>query len=332
MIKRIFSLLLVYALLAVTAVPAQAGTPVNIGYQGVLCEIATYIAVEKGFFKEEGLDVTLVKGDWNTLKDGISSGKIQAGQGLLMNWLKPIEQGIDVKLTMGLHTGCLKIIAAKGAGITSVTQLKGKRVGVPAIGSSQHLLTYRATALAGLNPEKDIQWRIFPMAELKIALEKGEVDAVAVADPVGAIIERDVPSVTIVDTAKTKPYADEYCCLLGINGKLVKTNPELAARITRAYAKSALWISRNRAEAAEIITAKKYIPIDKDFAGVIVEHYDYQPSANAAQSAVLYASRELKKVGILSASTDPEQFAKYTFAELPGLEKYKDVKRNYGKY
>jgi NitT/TauT family transport system substrate-binding protein len=332
MIQRIFSLLLVYALLATAAIPANAGTPVNIGYQGVLCEVTTYIAVEKGFFKEEGLDVTLVKGDWNTIKDGIASGKLQAGQGLLMNWLKPIEQGIDVKLTMGLHTGCLKIIAAKSAGVTSVTQLKGKRVGVPSFGSSQHLLTYRATALAGLNPEKDIQWRIFPLAELKIALEKGEVDAVAVSDPIGAIIERDVPSVTLIDTAKTKPYSDEYCCLLGINGKLVKTNPELAAKISRAYAKSALWISRNRAEAADIVTANKYIPIDKDFAAQIVEHYDYQPSTNAAKTAVLFASKELKKVGILAASTDPERFAKYTFAELPGLDQYKNVKRNYGKY
>jgi len=334
MIKKFCALVMVYTFLTITAIPAaNAGTPVNIGYQGVLCEIATYIAVEKGFFAEEGLDVTLVKGDWNTVKDGLAAGKLAAAQGLLMNWLKPIEQGLDVKLTVGVHTGCLKIISSKASGITAVTQLKGKRVGVPSIGSAPHLLAFRATAIAGLSPEKDIQWKIFPPAELKIALEKGEVDAVAVADPIGAIIEKGVPgAVTLVDSAKTKPYVDEYCCLIGVNGKLVRENPELAAKITRAFAKSAKWISLNRAEAAAIITEKKYVPIDKDFAAQIVEHYDYQPSTNAAKSAVLYAAKELKKVDILAPSTDPEKLAKFVFADLPGLDQYKNIKRNYGKY
>lgn len=335
MLKKLTSLALTYVLLTVFALPVTAfaaDDKINIGYQGVLCEIPTYIALEKGFFKEEGIDVTLIKGDWNTVKDGVSSGKIHAAQGLLMNWLKPIEQGVDVKLTIGLHTGCLKIISSQASGIKDLASLKGKRIGVPAFGSAPHLIAYRALARAGVNPETDVQWKVYPTPELKIALEKNEVDAVAVADPVGAVIEKDVASVTLLDSAKSKPYADEFCCALGVSGKLVKSNPELAARISRAFAKASLWISENRAEAADIIVAKKYVPIDKEFVAEILKHYDYRPAVDDARKAFAEASQELKEVGLLAASTNPEALAKFGFVELKGLEDYKVAPQRYGSY
>lgn len=335
MLRKLTSLALAYVFMTVLAVPAHvwaADEKINIGYQGVLCEIPTYIALEKGFFKEEGLDVTLIKGDWNTVKEGTSAGKIHAAQGLLMNWLKPIEQGIDVKLTIGLHTGCLKVIASEKSGIKDIASLKGKKIGVPAFGSAPHLIAYRAVARAGLNPETDVQWKVYPTPELKIALEKNEVEAVAIADPVGAIIEKDVPSLTLLDSAKSKPYADEFCCALGINGKLVKSNPALAAKISRAYAKASLWISENRAEAADIITAKKYVPIDKEFAAQVLQHYDYRPSVDDAKKALADASKELKEVGLLASSTNPERLAKFAFVELKGLDSYKETPKRYGSY
>lgn len=334
MLRKLTSLALAYVMLAVFALPNTvfaANDKINIGYQGVLCEIPTYIALEKGFFKEEGLDVTLIKGDWNTVKDGVSAGKIHAAQGLLMNWLKPIEQGLDVKISIGLHTGCLKIITTEKSGITNLAGLKGKKVGVPAFGAAPHLIAYRAIARVGLNPETDVLWKVYPAAELKIALEKNEVDAVSVADPVGAIIEKDVASRTLLDSAKDKPYADEYCCALGVNGKFVKSSPEVAARISRAYAKASLWISENRAEAADIIVTKKYVPVDKEFVVEVLKHYDYRPSVNDARYALGLAAKELKEVGLLSASTNTEALAKFGFVELKGLDEYKEAPKVKGK-
>jgi hypothetical protein len=57
--------------------------------------------------------------------DAVSTG---GGPGILFQWLKPIEQGLNVKLTSGLHEGCLRFVTPKDSGITSLSQAKGKTI------------------------------------------------------------------------------------------------------------------------------------------------------------------------------------------------------------
>src|SRR5881409_4471259 len=80
---------------------------VRVGYIGLTCEAPIFTAVEKGFFKEEGLEVSLVKCDWKNYKDVLALGGYDVTHHLVMYFLKPIEQGLDVKFTGGIHRGCL---------------------------------------------------------------------------------------------------------------------------------------------------------------------------------------------------------------------------------
>jgi len=89
--------------------------------------LSIFSAVENGFFKEEGLDVTLIKSDWKTYKDSLALGGYDITQHLVMYFLKPIEQGLDVKFLGGIHTGCLRVQAAAKSEIHSVADLRGKR-------------------------------------------------------------------------------------------------------------------------------------------------------------------------------------------------------------
>ena len=50
---------------------------------------------------------------------------------LIMYFLKPIEQGLDVKFTGGIHRGYLRVQAATKGNIQTVQDLRGKRIGVP---------------------------------------------------------------------------------------------------------------------------------------------------------------------------------------------------------
>ncbi len=52
---------------------------VRVGYIGLTCEAPIFTAVEKGFFKEEGLDVSLVKCDWKNYKDVLALGGYEFG-------------------------------------------------------------------------------------------------------------------------------------------------------------------------------------------------------------------------------------------------------------
>src|SRR6516162_1509662 len=62
----------------------QEGATVRVGYIGLTCEAPIFTAVEKGFFKEEGLDVSLVKCDWATYKDSLALGSYDVTHHLVM--------------------------------------------------------------------------------------------------------------------------------------------------------------------------------------------------------------------------------------------------------
>src|ERR1700755_2642925 len=90
--------------------PADS-SKIRVGYIGLTCEAPIFTAVEKGFFKEEGLDVELVRCEWATYKDALALGRFDITHHLVMYFLKPIEQGLDVKFTAGIHRGCLRVQA-----------------------------------------------------------------------------------------------------------------------------------------------------------------------------------------------------------------------------
>src|SRR6266540_3536338 len=69
-------------------------TKVRVGYIGLTCEAPIFSAVEKGFFKEEGLEVSLVKCEWANYKDVLALGGYDVTHQLVMYFLKPIEQGL----------------------------------------------------------------------------------------------------------------------------------------------------------------------------------------------------------------------------------------------
>src|SRR5438874_10474953 len=96
-----------------------------------------------------------------------------------MYFLMPIEQGLDVKFTGGIHRGCLRVQAAKNGSVNSITDLRGKRIGVPGMGTPPFIFANRVLGAHGIDASKEITWRVFPAGELGLALDKGEVDAVA---------------------------------------------------------------------------------------------------------------------------------------------------------
>src|SRR5215213_9730781 len=110
-------------------------TKIRVGYIGLSCEAPLFTAVEKGFFKEEGLEVEMVRCQWAQYKDVLALGGFDITHHLVMYFLKPIEQGMDVKFTGGVHRGCLRVQAPKNSDVNSVNDLKGKRIGVPGMGT-----------------------------------------------------------------------------------------------------------------------------------------------------------------------------------------------------
>jgi NitT/TauT family transport system substrate-binding protein len=298
---------------------AGASNRIRVGYIGLTCEAPIFSAVEKGFFKEEGLEVDLVKCEWANYKDVLALGGYDITHHLVMYFLKPIEQGLDVRFTAGIHKGCLRVQASTKGEIRTVQDLRGKRIGVPGMGTPPFIFANRVLGANGIDPSKDVTWRVFPAGELGLALDKGEVDAVANAEPIGSLLLADGKVRNVADQAADMPYKDEYCCAVIVNGKYLAANPKNAAAATRALLKGAKWVEANPAAAARLSVEKKYLASNPELNTVALSHLRYVPSVSGAEDAVKSASAEMKVAGMLSPSTDVAALAKKAFVHLEGV-------------
>jgi NitT/TauT family transport system substrate-binding protein len=292
---------------------------VRIGYIGLTCEAPIFMAMEKGFFKEEGLEVEMVKCEWANYKDVLALGGFDVTHHLIMYFLKPVEQGLDVKFTAGIHRGCLRVQAPFNGSIRSIQDLRGKRIGVPGMGTPPFIFANRVLGANGIDPSKEITWRVFPAGELGLALDKGEVDAVADSEPIGSLLIAQGKVRNVADQAQDAPYKDEYCCAVLANGKYLAKNPKATAAATRALLKGAKWVETNPAAAARLSVQKKYLASNPELNTVAISHLRYIPSIAGAERAVQSAAAEMKKAGMLSASTDVSELAKRAFVHLDGV-------------
>jgi NitT/TauT family transport system substrate-binding protein len=292
---------------------------IRVGYIGLTCEAPIFTAVEKGFFKEEGLDVSLVKCEWANYKDVLALGGFDITHHLVMYFLKPIEQGLDVKFTAGIHRGCLRVQAAVNSSIHSVKDLRGKRIGVPGMGTPPFIFANRVLGANGIDAGKEITWRVFPAGELGLALDKGEVDAVADSEPIGSLLLAEGKVKNVADQAADNPYKDEYCCAVIVNGKFLAANPKAAAAATRALLKAAKWVEVNPAAAARLSVEKKYLASNPELNTVAISHLRYVPSVSGAEAAVNSAAAEMKTAGMLSPTTSVPDLAKRAFTHLDGV-------------
>jgi NitT/TauT family transport system substrate-binding protein len=299
--------------------PGTASNKIRVGYIGITCEAPIFAAVEKGFFKEEGLDVELVKCQWAQYKDVFALGGFDVTHHLVMYFLKPMEMGMDVKFTGGIHRGCLRVQSWTKGNIHTVEDLRGKRIGVPGMGTPPFVFASRVMGAHGIDATKEVEWKVFPAGDLGLALQRGLVDAVADSEPIGSLLLADGTVRNVADQATDPPYRDEYCCAVLVNGKFLEKNPKAAAAATRALLKAAKWVDTNPVAAARLSVEKKYILSDPELNAVALSHLHYLPSVSGAEKAVASAAEEMQRAGMLAPRTDVKELSAKAFAHLDGV-------------
>ena len=293
---------------------------IRIGNGPGICAAPVFVAYEKNFFKEEGLDAEIILADWDFITEGLALGKIDATQSMVMTYLKPIEQGLDLKFTAGVHKGCMHLLTAKDSSLSKPEDLKGKRIGVQGMGVSPWFFAARVLGSLGMDIKGDVEWKIYPVAELKLALEKNEVDAISVLESTGESLLSEGFAKDIVNSATDAPYKDEYCCVVIVSGQLIRSDPDTAARLTRAILKAAKWVSTNPQSAAEICVEKKYVSGTVELNARALVHLNYIPSVEGGAEATKTAASAMQKAGILEASTDLNALVDRAFVRLPTLD------------
>jgi NitT/TauT family transport system substrate-binding protein len=333
MFKRILSVALLLTL-AITSLVACADKidaasakelkKIQLNKSTSLCGIPTLVAYENGYFAEEGYDVELITADSETRKLGLNNGTLPVA-----NWdyayFPSIENGLGIVVVDGLHRGCITIVVPKDSPIQNVQDLRGKKIAIEELGGTEAQVTIVWLETNGIKAAANQEVELIPYGDGNLELEaakKGEVDAVAIWDPIGAIAVKNQGFRKIFDLHDTDPFAGRYCCFLMASTKILKEDPEQIASLLRAYHKAQNWIHDNPEGAAKIVTEKKYVNIDDiDLAVALIKNYDYPTYADRAAGTtniyedVEYFSQKLIDLGFLKA-TNAKEVAQKIYAEV----------------
>lgn len=291
---------------------SSEATHLRLIYSPSLCAAPMYIAIENGYFEDENLDIEQVTVDAAHVSEAIGADQVDVGMGLIGKLLQPIENGLPIKFTTGLHTGCTKLLIPGDSDIKSIADLKGKKIGVPGLADAATVVSKRSLSAAGIGVTEqnmEVEFSVYSRNDLPQALENGAVDAIALGDPTASIAEEQYGLTALIDTATDPEYKDEYCCAAFVTSKLAAENPEAAAAFTRAVQKASQWVQENPDETAKIIVGKQYVSGDVDFCAQILKTYNYKPSVQGGYDAVKRNADELTQIGVLKEGTDAQKFA-----------------------
>jgi NitT/TauT family transport system substrate-binding protein len=271
-----------------------------------ICTAPLPVAIDRGIFAQHGLKVELINFGSSTeqLLEGIATGKADAGIGMALRWLKPLEQGFDVRITAGTHGGCMRLLAAQDAGIADLAGLRGKVVGISDMASPAKNFFSIGLAKRGIDPNKDVQWRQFPADLLGLALQKGEVQVIADGDPnIWLIRERD----KLVEIASN--LSDEY-------RNLIRQDRPAATALTAALLEAADWTAHHPDEAAAVF-AQYSTASQADLSAMLRSHtHHHHPIGDDLKREIALYADELKLVSVLKPSTDSAKFSEKVFADV----------------
>jgi NitT/TauT family transport system substrate-binding protein len=283
-----------------------------------ICTVGVPVAKAKGYFSKRNLDVELINfgGSTDQLLEAIATGKADAGVGMALRWLKPLEQGFDVRITTATHGGCMRLLAATGSGITSLKTLKGKTIGVADLGAPDKNFFSIRLAKLGLDPAKDVDWRVFPADLLPVALQKGEIQAFTLGDPLAWVI-RDRDGLTEVANNLDGEYAHRACCVLGVRGSLIRDDRPAAAAVTEAILEAQEFVFAHPDEAAVIFAPNSPIAKPEQLAAMLRSHtHGYHPIGADLRHEIALYTDELKGISVIKRSTNSEKFSAKVYADV----------------
>jgi len=235
---------------------------------------------------------------------------------MALRWLKPLEQGFDVRITTAIHGGCMRLLASKASGITRLEDLKGKTIGASDMAAPDKNFFSIRLAKLGIDPLADVEWKVYPADLLAVALRKAEVQAFTLGDPLGWVI-RDRDGLTEVATNLDAAYAHRACCVLGVRGSLTRDDRAAAAAVTEALLEAQAFVVANPDEAAAVFAP--YAPAAKpdQLAAMLRSHtHGHHPvGADLRQEIAAYVA-ELQAISVIKPSTNPDKFADKVYADV----------------
>jgi len=264
--KRFVSVLLM-VFLVMTAGQALSAEKVTIGHLAIVPSLPTYVAMEKGFFAQEGLEVELVPFQSGTdIVDALVAGRIDANcmSAITGHWFaaQAVPDKFKIFLVYAADStvdNTMVVVVKKDSPLKDLKGLKGKKVGTFPGATSVALA--KAVIRTKLAPETVIFTEIAP-PNIVPALAAGQIDAFFSPEPFGMIA---------VYQGIGRYLIKSPCTLLGLkkgivggafsfSAKFLRERPEVAKKVKAAIEKGVDYIKANEQEARGYLSKYAQLP------------------------------------------------------------------------
>jgi len=224
--------------------------------------LPTWVAEEKGFFKEEGITevkILAFRGDADVVQ-ALAAGSVDLNIASLTGLVTTIGAGQKFRAVWaGYNMPIFEWYAQPK--YKSIAETKGGRYGISKFGAMTDFLTRYALRKAGLNPEKDVNiLQIGPDAQNLAALLAGQLDATILSIPFSYMAaEKGLVKVMSQRENVSPDYPTHV-----VYGKedFIAKNPNTVKACLRATGKAIDWIRANPEDAAQLASKQLKLTID----------------------------------------------------------------------
>jgi len=229
------------------AIGAQARN-VTLSYSAVsMTWFPVKVAVEKGFFRSEGLEPQLIQMNGNVATVALANGYVDFSLNI-SPVLNGAMQGLGTKLVAALNTRPLFALVVRPE-ITSAAELRGKTFAVASFGNTQAILTEKHLQHLGLRKGEYHLLALGATPARVAAMEKNIAQGSLMPLPINVQLEnRGYRLLGNTADIVVNPIAG-----LGVNDDKIKRDPDLIKRVIRATLRSLQLLQSNPKETVKIL-------------------------------------------------------------------------------
>jgi NitT/TauT family transport system substrate-binding protein len=275
-------------------------TTIRLAFYTAICFAPLDVTEE--LLRAEGFtDIQYVKAEGGfSAPQMIASGDVDFGASFAGTVVYYIDSGLPITALGGLHTGCYELFAREP--IRTISDLKGRRVGIQTLASSGHLYVSIMARHVGLDPKADIEWVVPPSGNAMEVFAEGETDAFLGFPPEPQELRARGINRVILKTVTDRPWSQYLCCMIYGNRAWVRAHPVATKRFLRALYKAAEFCSAEPEAAARRLVDGGFTPKYEYALQTIQEiSYDRWHEYDSEDSMRFYALR-LYEVDMVTSS------------------------------
>lgn len=233
--------------------------------------IFNIIALEKGYFRENGLDAQIIEyPSGPPAVQDLLAGKVDFAVAADFVGVRNIFINPDLRiLTQASKHKVFHLLARKDRGIVTPSDLKGKTVGVTRKGAGEFYLG-RFLLLNNLQLE-DIVIRDLTPQQMMTQLENGSIDAIVIFDPHAYNLKKTLGETIVSWSAQGD---QNIFALVYSTNSYLKAHPNTAARYMRALLQAELFVKESPPEAKDFIAKKLHY--DPDYIEYLWSHFTFE--------------------------------------------------------